>query len=373
MTLIAITITLIYLALIGSLVVGFDRVPTFALKDLKPVTKFSVIVPFRNEQKHLEGLLGSIARLNYPKNMYEVIFVDDESTDDSLNIIVKASQNPGNIKPIKNNRTTGSPKKDAISTAMAQAKYDWIITTDADCELPKFWLDSYDGYLQQHDAEFIAGPVLYSETKTVLGEFQTLDMLSLQGTAIGSFGLKFPFLCNGANLAYTKKMFDVVEGFKGNENIGSGDDIFMLEKVLQTCPEKIGYLKCKKAIVATKPQPSMAALVSQRIRWAAKTKAYNNLFGKLTGIFVFLMNSSILVFSLLAFAGLIKLQVLLCIIFIKLGIDFLLIYRAAQFMEQTSSMKHYLISCIMYPFFVAYVTFASVFIGYKWKGRRYGQ
>ena len=87
--LIFIIITLVYLFLIGSFIYGFDKVEVFNMKDLKPKTKFSVIVPFRNEAEHLPKLLDSISHLNYPKSMFEIILVDDDSEDDSLKTIHK--------------------------------------------------------------------------------------------------------------------------------------------------------------------------------------------------------------------------------------------------------------------------------------------
>lgn len=375
MTLIAIIITLLYLILIGSLIYGFDKVITFTLKDLNPNTKFSIIVSFRNEAQNLPALLESISKLNYPKNMYEVIFVDDDSDDGSVEVIDTIPMTIGvtrtDISIIKNERQTKSPKKDAITTAISQAKYDWIVTTDADCEVPKFWLDSFDEFIQTQHPEFIVGPVTYLKTFKFLCRFQLLDLLSLQGSTIGAFGIGKPFLCNGANLAYTKQLFQKVNGFEGNDTIGSGDDIFMLEKVGRKYPEKVKYLKCEQAIVTTLPQPSFDALISQRVRWAAKTSAYQNWFAKLVGIIVFLMNGGLIVFLLLSLIGIIKLNILLYILIIKFGIDFLLIYKSANFMNQKEVMTSYFFAFAMYPFFSVYVVFVSVFKGYKWKGREY--
>ena len=61
-------ITLVYLALIGSFVYGFDKVHEYSLQEEEPVTKFSVIIPFRNEAQHLKHLIDSMANLNYPKS-----------------------------------------------------------------------------------------------------------------------------------------------------------------------------------------------------------------------------------------------------------------------------------------------------------------
>lgn len=377
MTLISICITLIYLILIGSLIYGFDKVEAFTLKDLKPKTKFSVIVPFRNEEKNLPALLESISKLNYPTRLFEIIFVDDDSDDDSVNILnimkSNSSDYQSDIQIISINRITKSPKKDAITTAILKAKFNWIVTTDADCEVPRFWLDSFDEYIQAHQPEFIVGPVIYSSETTFLNRFQLLDVLSLQGATIGGFGIGQPFLCNGANLAYKKELFETVKGFQGNDTMGSGDDIFMLEKVMKHFPNKAKYLRCEQAIVSTLPQPNFDALVSQRVRWAAKSGAYSIWYGKLTSIIVFLMNGGLLIFGLLSMVGIINLKILLYLVVIKFGIDFLLIYRAAVFTHQKDILRTYFFAFLLYPFFSTYVAFLSLFKGYQWKGRKYSK
>ena len=378
MTLIAISITFLYLILIASFIYGFDKIEEFSLRDLKPNTRFSIIIPFRNEEKNLPTLLESVVKLNYPKELFELIFVDDESDDESVALIETIFQENLEYSEfdriiIKNERRTKSPKKDAITLAISKSKYNWIVTTDADCVLPKFWLDSFDEFIQTQKPEFIVAPVTYSKLNSFLNRFQLLDFLSLQGSTIGGFGIGRPFLCNGANLAYTKQLFAAVGGFDGNDTIGSGDDIFMLEKVVKTHPEKVKFLKCKQSIVTTLPQPSFDTLISQRVRWAAKTGSYQNLFGKLVGIIVFIMNGGLLVFTLLSLTGIINLKSLFYIAIIKFGIDFLLIYKTATFMNQKDVMSTYFFAFFLYPFFTVYVVFASVFRGYKWKGRDYSK
>ncbi len=374
MTLIAITITILYLILIASLIYGFDKVEDFYLKDLKPKTKFSVIVPFRNEEHNLPALLASIAKLNYPTAMYEVIFVDDDSEDGSLKVLhtfKSHKDHAHDFSILKNARVSKSPKKDAITLAISKAKYDWIVTTDADCVLPKFWLDGFDEFIQLQQPECIVAPVTYSRTNRFLFRFQLLDILSLQGSTIGGFGIHKPFLCSGANFAYSKQIFERVNGFEGNDTIGSGDDIFMLEKIAKALPENVKFLKCEQSIVQTLPQPSFDTLVSQRIRWAAKTGSYRNLFSKLVGIIVFLMNGGLLVFGLLAIVGIINPTSFLYLLVIKFGIDFLMIFKTANFTNQKDVMTSYLFAFLMYPFFTVYIVFSSVFKGYKWKGRDY--
>ena len=141
--------------------------------------------------------------------------------------------------------------------------------------------NTFDNFIQKNKPKTICAPVTYQVKNTLLEQFQLLDFISLIGTTIGAFGIKNPFLCNGANLCYSKKVFFEVKGFDGNNSISSGDDIFLLEKVLEMYPMDVHFLKSKKSIVSTKPEPTLNKLIQQRIRWASKTSATNNWFGKL--------------------------------------------------------------------------------------------
>ena len=196
MTLVISIITIMYLLLIAGFIYGFDKVKEFKLSNLQSKTRFSVIIPFRNEAKNLPQLLESIQSLKYPKHLFEVIFVNDFSEDDSVHIISSnLSNKPSNsidFSIINNSIKTNAPKKDAISKAINLAKYEWIITTDADCLLPEYWLDSFDEFIQKIKPKCVAAPVTYQVENSFLNRFQILDMLSLQGATIGGFGIKKP-------------------------------------------------------------------------------------------------------------------------------------------------------------------------------------
>jgi len=294
---------------------------------------------------------------------------------DNRETLDNSPKNTDSIQPdfkiISNQRTTNSPKKDAITLAIQNAKYNWIITTDADCQLPQFWLDSFDEFIQKNRAVCIAAPVTYNSNHSVLDRFQTLDVLSLQGATIGGFGIQKPFMCNGANFAYTKTIFNKVQGFEGNTNIASGDDIFLLEKIKQAHPDQLHYLKCEHAIVSTKPQPNLNNLIAQRVRWASKTSAYSNGFGKFTGLIVLLMNLLIILGIIGAMATDLNFRTVFYILVIKFSIDFFLIHKSASFFNQNHILKSYLLGFVMYPFFSIYIACISIFSSYQWKGRHF--
>ena len=274
---------LLYCLAIIVLIYGFSKVKNSESNGLKPKTKFSIIVPFRNEAENLLKLLDSFSKLNYPNDLFEVILVDDDS-DFRFKILDFRFK----VSLIDNIRVSNSPKKDAISTAIQVVKNDWIITTDADCVVSKNWLLVFDNYIQLHrEVSMIAGAVKYECRDSFLHHFQQLDLASLQGATIGSFGLKLGFMCNGANFAYTKSFFEKLKGFQGNDDIASGDDVFLLQKAIAQFPEKVHYLKSENNIVVTKPLDDWKSLFYQRVRWASKTASYQSGFGKSLGLIVF--------------------------------------------------------------------------------------
>lgn len=371
-------ITILYLLIIGSFVYGFNKVKTFYLKDIAAKTKFSVIIPFRNEADNLNLLLQSIFELKYTKGSYEIILVDDDSDDDSVKIIEKFIQSNQSKKSIditvtKNDRYSKSPKKDAITTAVKLSKNDWIITTDADCILPKYWLDSYDEFIQSTNCKCIVAPVKVIEENSFVNNFQMLDFLSLQGATIGGFGIEKPFLCNGANFGYSKDLFHELNGFEGNNDVASGDDIFLLEKALKQYPKQTKYLKSEQSIVATKAQSSWSNLINQRIRWVSKSKASKNWFSKLTGGIVLLFNFLLVLNLFLVLSNNFSLKSFLYILIIKFNIDFFLIYKSASFFDQKEVLKSFIFSFFIYPFFSVYVAIASLFLNFKWKNRTFNK
>lgn len=337
-----------------------------------PLTRFSVVIPFRNEAENLPRLLNSLSALQYPKELFEIIFIDDDSTDTSEEIVAQWMANSAqdlNIRCIKNIRKTASPKKDAINTAIAIATHDWIITTDADCVINPLWLQTYDAFIQKTDALFVAAPVDYIPCDGFIHHYQTFDNWSLQGITAASFALDHPLLCNGANMAYKKEAFHQVGGFDGNQHIASGDDIFLLEKMVRTFPKQVKYLKSNDAIVTTKTEISWKSVISQRVRWASKTSKQRSWLNKILGVLVFVMNLYVLLFPLALCFGRNTFLWMIGIVIFKMFIDSLIIGQSAGFFRRKINLLSFFRSFIAYAIITTIVVFRSLFTTYQWKGR----
>ena len=359
---------LFYCSAIIALIYGFTKVNSFDYLGLKPKTRFSIVVPFRNEAENLAILLNSFSKLNYPNDLFEVILVDDAS-DCRLQI----ADCRFTISTIDNIRVSNSPKKDAILTAMQSVKTDWIITTDADCVVNENWLSALDNYIQLRDVSMIAGAVSYECGNSFLHHFQQLDLASLQGATIGSFGLKKGFMCNGANFAYTKSFFQDLNGFEGNDGIASGDDVFLLQKAIARFSTKVHYLKSENNIVITKPLDDWKSLFYQRVRWASKTGSYQSNFGKGLALIVFCGNLAWVLVPIaigIGFLSWIPFQDIVLLFLLKFVVDAILIYKANSFLTK-NRMRYLILGSLLYPFFSVSVALYSLFGKYEWKGRKF--
>lgn len=363
MILILIILLTLYVATILLLSYGFTKVKRYENRGFKPKTEFTIVVPFRDEANHLPILLESIAQLNYPTDLFQVLLVDDESKNE-FHLQNTAFQ----VRIIDNIRVSNSPKKDAIVTAMHQVSTDWIITTDADCVVPKNWLFTLDNYIQTHDVSMVAGAVNYDANNSFIQQFQQLDMASLQGATIGSFGIGKGFMCNGANLAYTKSLFEELRGFEGNDGMASGDDVFLLQKAIAKTPKQVSYLKSTNTIVTTKPLENWTALLHQRVRWASKTSSYQSNFGKLLAVVVLAGNLCWILTLVYWIFNWNEALYSLLFLLLKMGIDAVLILQSNRFLN-TKKVSYLVLSSFFYPFFSVSVALFSIFGQYKWKGR----
>ena len=234
------------------------------------------MIAARNEGKNIEKLLQTIYNQSFDKTKFEVILVDDNSSDDTSEISehFRVLHPEMNLKLLK---ATGSGKKQAISQALHTAENELVMVTDADCELPQLWIEVMVDYFVNHDLKMLLGPVLLSPADTLFEKLQVLEHLSLIASTAGSAAIGMPVMCNGANMMYDRKAALEVEKERTDMKIASGDDMFLMEQFLKHYgSDSVKFLLDNEAIVKTATMPDLKAFFRQRRRWVSKTKAYTN-------------------------------------------------------------------------------------------------
>lgn len=353
---------------------AFERLKPFTPDNFVVAsTFFSVIIPARDEEDVISACVTSILKNKYPKHLYEVIVVNDNSADSTAAIIKSLQAQHANVKLIELGKLLkgklNSYKKKAIEVAVEQSKGEWIITTDADCIVTEDWFSNYDTFIQKQQPIFIAAPVMLINTGSFVCIFQCLDFISLQGITAASVSAGFHSMCNGANLAYKKQAFYEVNGFKDIDNIASGDDMLLMQKIQQNYPKKTGYLFSKESIVRTLPMPGWLSFFNQRIRWASKAGSYKEKKIFFVLLLVYILNLLLFILPFTAFWYKPVIIYWLVLIAVKTVSELPFMYAVAKFYNMQQLLWWF---AVMQPFHITYTVIAGwlgKFGKYTWKGR----
>ena len=239
--------------------------------------KSTIILPVRNEEDSIIPCVQSILNQQYAENLYELIIVNDFSTDNTLSLI---EENFRSIKEVRifdlkdhlpSENALIPNKKKAIALAIKESKYDTILTIDGDCTYPSLWLISMLKSFLKSGKKLITGPIDYREKETFLQKFLLMDLASMIGITGGAIGNNKPVMANGANMLYEKATFLELEGYFGNEHIASGDDIFLIQKLQDKYPGSVGFAKLRSAMAVTATPKTFTDFINQRIRWTSKS------------------------------------------------------------------------------------------------------
>jgi len=366
--------TFTYLALMVAYSNGWRMQQEFVIaKDFAPLTNISIIIPARNEAANIKACISSILDQNYPVNLFEIIVIDDHSEDDTA-AIVNAIGAP-NVRCLKlaehinvNGRFVAY-KKEAIALGVKNSSGNLIITTDADCTAEPEWLRYIAAKYEKDKPVMIVAPVDYTCDNSLLQLFQSIDFMSMQGITAATSKLELGNMSNGANLAFNKAAFLSVNGYEGIDYLASGDDYLLMMKLHQKYPERIDYIKSRKAIVTTTPQESWGAFFQQRVRWASKSGKYND--RKLTVVlsFVYLFNLSFLILLIAGFYNSFFWSIALLMFAWKVLAEFFFLYPVAVFLKKTKQLFYFpFLQALHIPYIIiaGLLGFAGV---YKWKGR----
>ena len=355
----------------------------------EPKTTITVLIPARNEAENIEACLESILTGIYPQNLLEVIVLDDFSEDTTAQIVWNKLQVASVIcladhLPFEARLTPN--KKKAIELGVAQAKGEIIVTTDADCIVPKDWLLCIAAAFENLQTQIVCAPVVFHREATLLQRFQSLDFLGLMGITGAGIKLGWHQMANGANLAYRKQAFEAVGGYAGNEQLASGDDMFLVQKVAQRWSGSVAFLKNSKATVRTEAAPDFRSFWHQRLRWGTKNAALPDWPLRLSLLTVFLFCWSIwvnltlaLIYAVMgvpadqaAVVGVLanNFWMFLFQIAIKATFDYLFLAEMCRFFNRKELLCWFWTSFFLHTAYIAFIGLASIFFKkYTWKGR----
>jgi cellulose synthase/poly-beta-1,6-N-acetylglucosamine synthase-like glycosyltransferase len=367
--------TLLYVLLLLLYRRGWQLQKDFVVPEgFTPETKVTVIVPARNEAENIAACVQSVLTNDYPAALLEIIVIDDHSTDSTWEIVNAFPED--NVRCLKladfleKGTQLNSYKKKAIETAITHASGDLIITTDADCIVPVNWLRNMVALYQQNKPVMIVAPVAFTAERQLVQLFQSIDFMTMQGITAAAHRLKLGNMSNGANLAFSRKAFLEVEGYKGVDHLASGDDLLLMMKMQQHFPGRIEYLKSSQAIVTTTPQQTWKSFLQQRVRWASKSGKYDD--KRLTSVLllVYLFNLSFVVLFLLGFSNSLFWLLAVAILLIKTALELYFLLPVAAFFGKEKELLWFPFLQPVHIIYIVSAGFLGFFGKYEWKGRR---
>jgi cellulose synthase/poly-beta-1,6-N-acetylglucosamine synthase-like glycosyltransferase len=367
-SIITLTLLVLYIVRISEYLSGWKQVTEFKPGNSLHKILISVIIPFRNEEKNIKGLLKDLVNQNYPDELFEVILVNDHSEDSTTQIIEPFCSNHKNFRLIQLQKNSYG-KKEAIETGIRNATGELIVTTDADCRACNKWISTIAAYYFESDKpEMIIGLVDILSEDTFYNKFQQLEFLSLVGSGAGAVGISQPIFCNGANLIYKKELFNKYMD-PLNKTLVSGDDTLFMLRLKRDSKHKIRLLKSKEAIIYTKPQLTIGEFVQQRIRWTSKARFYRDYNIIYSSIIVLTLNVSILISVILIFTN--KYYSLYpVLLFGKTLIDFIFMNTILKFFKKKRLLKYLILFQVFYPLYISIIGIFGNLAGYSWKNRK---
>jgi cellulose synthase/poly-beta-1,6-N-acetylglucosamine synthase-like glycosyltransferase len=352
------------------------RIGLFSLRKVRVKNDFpiiTIIIAARNEEKFIGQCLQMLVQQTYPNEKYEIIVVDDGSTDKTSSIVESFSKRMINIRLISlptEGRQESSSKSLAITKGIELAKGEIILTTDADCLVPYRWVEIMASHFDD-DVSVVAGPVIEQVSSSFFSRLEQLEFLGIITTAAGLIGSGRPIICNGANLAYRKSAFYAVEGFGDDRN--SNDDETLMNRIVYKKVGEVVFAPEEDAVVSTNSSNTALSFIRQRVRWANKRGHYKD-----KSIFIMLLSLYMFFFSMAFTFILIPLnpQLILPLAFAfggKVLVDYFTLLSGARLFKQRVSSFYFLVAELLHVPYILIAAAIGQFASIQWKGRKISQ
>ncbi len=360
-----------YIFIISLFVLYFPKEKKHKDINTNVFTTFDIVIVFKNEADNIPRLLKSISNINYPKTKYSVLWIDDNSDDESCKIINNFAQMNciDNFKIYSLHRVNKiSAKLTAYKTFYNEFKNKYILFLDADCEVKENFLISIDAQISKTKPSILLNPLIIKDSNSMFSKLQAIEFSSLMASTISACQMQKPIMANGANMCvekeFLKNYIDSVE----NKQIQHGDDMYMLDLAIHL-KKKIDFNFDFEAIVNTLPKITVKDFVHQRTRWASKSALYKSFFINYIAISVLLTSIAFIALLLSSFFIMNFYQLLMIFMVAKFTVDGILIFKQLQFEKREYLFFYAFIIQFIYPLYIVFVISLSIFRrnSNKWK------
>lgn len=361
---ILLSLTAVYCGTIFLFIVGLFRLNegrNGAFYDL------SIIVAARNEEAVIRACLSALTAQVYPEGRYEVIVVDDQSTDRTFEIADEYAVEHPNVRALRvgDHHRYACSKKNALDLGIRSSRGEILLFTDADCTPGPKWGAAMAACFEE-DVGMVAGHSPVESGDTLFGRLLSLESLATAILSAGGMGVGLPLACTGRNLAYRRAAFDEVHGFDRIGHILSGDDVLLMRQIATHTDWRITYAISPESFVETGASPKGRALFHQKVRHTAKARYYSAPMLMLSGA-IYAFHVLLLVAIPLALSGILPLLVLLSAFCAKAFVDLLAFSKGGRLFRRTRLLRYFPIFELLYIPYVVLFSALGCFVRVRWK------
>jgi cellulose synthase/poly-beta-1,6-N-acetylglucosamine synthase-like glycosyltransferase len=341
---------------------------SFNLKKNKELPAFvSVIVAARNEKDNIVQCINSLKMLTYHEEKFEIILVNDKSTDDTKELMLEHTKGLPQFVVIDSRSTESTNlkgKANAIDTAIEISKGEIIMTSDADCVISKNWITETVSYYDDKTG-MVCGFTNIKSDKSLFEKVQAIDWVYLLSLASGSSGINQTLSCIGNNLSFRKSAYNDVGGYNGID-FSITEDFALMRAIHKLKKYKIKYPVNYQSVVWTEACRDFKTLYKQKKRWF-KGGLKINLLGYCMGFELYSMNLAL-------FFGWIflPLPIYLLIILIKFISELFMIVPVMKRLNLIKLLEYYIFFEIYFALYGLLLPLTFI-TGHKieWKDRKF--
>jgi cellulose synthase/poly-beta-1,6-N-acetylglucosamine synthase-like glycosyltransferase len=332
----------------------------------------SVLVPARNEQDAVGLCVASLLAQDYPAANFEIIVIDDQSTDNTGAIVGELCARHPSLRLLRvvDRPASVSPKINALQFGINESRGEIIFTTDADCFVQPSWLSTCVRAFEEN-VGVVTGTTVFKNSQGVsplLFGIQALDFLSHTACAAGAIGNASVNNCNGSNMAYRRSAYEQAGGYTALAHLNTGDDSLLAQRIASETSFSVRFVLDTAAQVTTFPVPTWKGFMLQRMRWAAQTSDYR------TDTLPFLISTFIYYLLLLGTGAASFFDASYLVLFAvayapKLAVDYLILRKFTEMTQTRPLMKYYAAAAVIHIPVIFMAVTGGYFGRFEWKGR----
>ena len=332
----------------------------------------SVIVPARNEDNNIEETLESLAAQNYPKDKFQVVMVNDRSTDHTSGLMTIFTKKYSNFVQVDVQHLPPgiSPKKNALEWGITAANGEIIVTTDADCVHSPRWIRTLANYFKP-DVGLVAGLTIFDpDDESWWHRLHSLDYLSHSFIGAGAIGEGSGMNCTGANLAYRYSVFIELKGYGDKTDMVSGDDEFFLQSLVKTVKWKAVHALGADSVVRSLPPETLNGIINQRQRWGSKGLYYPPKIKKLAiGLFIYFL--LLIISPALVLLNLLPSYIFGIALVVKIWSDLKVMARGCKIFDLKFPALTFIFLSAIHPLVIIVSAALGHLVAFDWKGDAY--